>query len=107
MSLDSWYHVSFDEEYIYRNVETPGKERWNDKFRWDEIIRVCYQPGDFLETDVLYIFTSEREESYLIPIEADGAPELWRKLIEKNLFDAKLAIEIVSMSDGLYCWPED
>ena len=72
MSLETWYHVSFDKEYIYRKVDPPGGEGWNDKCRWDDIIRICFQPGDFLQTDEIYIFTSEREESYLIPIDADG-----------------------------------
>ncbi len=106
ISLDTCYHVSFDEVYIYRNVDPPEGEGWNDKLRWEEIIRICYHPGDFLETDELYIFTNEREESYLIPLEADGAPKLWGEIIERNLFDAKLAIELVSKSEGLYCWPE-
>ena len=107
MSLDTWYFVSFDEDYIYREVDPPGRESWNDKLRWQNIIRVCFHPGDFLEPDELYIFTNEREESYLIPLEANGAQKLWGELIERNLFDAELAIQIVSMTDGLYCWPED
>jgi hypothetical protein len=89
MSLDTWYHVSFDEDYIYRNVNPPDREGWNDKLQWKDIIRICYHPGDFLEPDELYIFINEREESYLIPLEADGAPELWGEIIERKLFDAK------------------
>jgi len=107
LSLYTWYHISFDEEYVYRNVDPPNQEGWNDKLRWEDIIRICYHLGDFLEPDELYIFTNEREESYLIPLEADGAQELWGKIIERNLFDAELAIKIMSKSDGLYCWPED
>lgn len=107
MSLDTWYFVSFDEDYIYREVDPLGQESWNDKLRWQDIIRVCFHPGNFLEPDELYIFTNERAESYLIPLEADGAQKLWGELIERNLFDAELAIKIMSMTDGLYCWPED
>ena len=107
MSLDTWYHVSFDEEFVYRNVDPPGQDGWNDKLQWRDIIRICYHPGDFLEPDELYIFTNEREESYLIPLEADGAQELWGEILERHLFDAKLAIKIMSMSGGVYCWPEE
>ncbi|MFX0071187.1 MAG: hypothetical protein ACFFAO_08865 [Candidatus Hermodarchaeota archaeon] len=106
MSLDTWYFVSFDNEYIYRKVDPPGREGWNDKLRWQDIIRVCFQPGEFLEPDELYIFTNEREESYLIPLEADGAQKLWGEIVERNLFDAELAIKIMSMTEGLFCWPE-
>ena len=107
MSIETWYHVSFDDEFIYRNVNPPDRQGWSDKLRWEDIIRICYQPGDFLEPDELYIFTNEREESYLIPLEAEGVSELWGEIIERNLFDAKLAIELASKSEGLYCWPEE
>ena len=92
MSLEIWYHVSFDEEYIYPN---------------SDIIRICFQIGDFLQTDELYIFTSEREASYLIPIDADGGSELWGEIIERDFFDAGLAIKVATGLEGLHCWPED
>ena len=107
MSLDSWYHVTFDKEFIYRVVEPPNQETWNDKVRWEDIIRICFHPGDFLETDELYIFTNEREESYLIPLEADGGSELWGEIIGRNFFDAELAIKAATTTEGIYCWPED
>ena len=67
-----------------------------------------YFPGtEYFETDELYIFTSKREESYLIPIEADGALELWNEIIERELFNARLAIEVATGSKGLECWPEE
>ena len=81
LSLDTWYHVSFDKEHVYRKVDPPGQEGWNDKLRWKDIIRTCFHPGGFLETDELYIFTKEREESYLIPLEAEGASNLWGEII--------------------------
>jgi len=107
LSLETWYHVFYDEKYIYRKVDPPGREGWKDKFRWEDIIRVCYRPGNFLQTDELYIFTNEREESYLIPLEAEGVQKLWGEIIERNRFDASLAIKLASKTDGLYCWPED
>jgi hypothetical protein len=107
LSLDTWYHVSFNHEYIYRKVYPPGRQEWNDKLRWDNIIRVCYKLGDYLIPDELYLFTNKREESYLIPFEADGAQKLWGEILEKKLFDAKLAIEILSKTEGVYCWPEE
>ena len=108
MSLSSWYHVSFDEEYIYRNVNPPERERWKDQFQWRDIIRICFRPGaEFFDTDELYIFTNKREESYLIPLEADGGSELWGEIVKRNLFDAKLAIKVASALEGLYCWPDE
>lgn len=108
MSLSSWYHVSFDEEYIYRDVDPPDRENWNDRLYWTDIIRVCFKQGaEFFETDELYIFTNKQEASYLIPLEADGGLELWNEIIQRDLFDAELAIKIATGSNELHCWPED
>ena len=89
MSLSSWYHVTFDDKSIYRDVKPPNSESWNDRLYWKDIVRVCFNPEtEYFETDELYIFTSKREESYLIPIEADGGVELWNELIEKKFYSS-------------------
>ena len=105
--LSDQYHVTYDTEKIYRNVHPQDGEQWNDNLEWKNIIRVCFKPGNLFESDELYIFTSKRPESYLIPIEADGGLELWNEIIRKELFDAELAIKIATVDDGLYCWPDE
>ena len=107
MSLETWYHVSFDKNKVYRDVEPSGEEAWKDEFLWEAIIRICFKPNDFLSSDELYIFTSERPESYLIPTEADGGSNLWAEIIEKGFFDAELSIEAATATEGIYCWPAD
>jgi hypothetical protein len=109
MSLETWYHVSFDENKVFRDVSPPGGEAWKDEFLWEDIIRICFKPSDFLSSDEIYIFTSERPESYLIPTEADGGSDLWGEIIERNFFDAELAIEAATSTEpeALYCWPKD
>ena len=107
MSLSKWYHVTFDVENIYRNVNPPNEESWTDQLQWKDIIRICFKLGDLYTSDELYMFTDKREESYLIPIEANGGIELWNEIISRKLFDADLAIKIASTIDGIYCWPQD
>jgi hypothetical protein len=34
-----------------------------------------------------------------------GGPELLDELIRRGLFDAKVAIEAASATEGLFCWP--
>ena len=102
MGLSTWYHVSFDEEWVYLDIS--GEKT---RFRFDEITRVCYQLWSFMMTDELYIFTRTRKESYLIPVEAAGGAELWGEIIDRGLFDAQLAIDIMSKDIGLYCWPPE
>ena len=101
-----WFQVSFNQQNIELDVNPPGGDGWKAEIYWKDIIRVCFIPKDFLLTDELYIFTSLRPESYLIPTEAKGAMELWYEIISKNLFDAQLAIRVATASEGLFCWPE-
>jgi hypothetical protein len=102
-----WYHVSFNETTVFLDVSPPGSEGWKDQFQWKDVIRVCFQLGDLWVSDEIYIFTNKRPESYVIPTEAEGGPEFWGEIIRRDLFDAELAIEIASATEGIYCWPLD
>ena len=99
--------VKFDETMIYLNVNPPSHGGWQAKISWNKIIRVCFKPGDFLESDEIYIFIEKRPESYVIPIEADGGLDVWNELISRGFFDVELSIKIASANEGIYCWPMD
>ncbi|MHA1925778.1 MAG: hypothetical protein ACXABV_06490 [Candidatus Thorarchaeota archaeon] len=106
MALNTWFHVKFDEELIDIHLHPPSGEEQHGRIKWDTIVRVCFRPADFLGTDEILIFVEGQEASYLIPIEADGGSALWNKIIERELFDAELAIKLATSSDGEYhCWP--
>ena len=104
-ALSGWYRVRFDEEYVYREVEPAGSEPWADRFSWDSVTRVCFLPQGPWDEDELYFFTSEREESYLIPGGAQGMGELWGETVRRNLFPMELLAEAMSGSGKLFCWP--
>jgi hypothetical protein len=106
MDIADWFQVRFDAAGIYRSAQPPGAGAWADHVRWADIIRVCLEVEDFISTEALYIFTRERPESYAVPMQADGGPELLQALIEHGLFDAQMAIEAASAEAGLFCWPE-
>jgi hypothetical protein len=106
MELSHWFHVRFDEHRVYRNVSPPGKPAWSDQFAWSDVVRVCFEAGDFLESDSLYIFTRQRPESYVIPMEAEGGQALLDEIIRRKLFPAELAIRAATATEGLFCWPE-
>jgi hypothetical protein len=57
-------------------------------------------------SDGIYVFTTLRPESFVIPAEASGGAALWNEIVRRGLFDAELAIEAASASEGLFCWPE-
>ncbi|MFW9804112.1 MAG: hypothetical protein ACFFFC_15735 [Candidatus Thorarchaeota archaeon] len=106
MALSTWFHVKFNEEFIDVHIHPPEREESRARIRWDEIIRVCFRPADFLGTDEILIFVEGQEPSYLIPMEADGGLALWSQILDRELFDAKLAINLASSSDEQYhCWP--
>jgi hypothetical protein len=104
--LSIWYYVFFTDEKIIRDVHPPNIGAWKDHLYWKDIIRVCYKTGDFLETDEIYIFTNQRKESYVIPVEARGGTELWGEILARKLFPAELSIKLSSdPTSNIYCWP--
>jgi hypothetical protein len=103
--LNEWFFVTFDDTAVYMRAEPPGKPAWSQEFAWDSVIRVCFKAEDMFVSDGIYIFTTERPESYVIPTEAQGGGELWSEILRRDLFDATLAIEAAQSEGGLYCWP--
>ncbi len=100
-----WFGIGLTEEHATLTVTSPGRPSWTAKIRWKDIERVCYEPGDWLQSDTLYVFVAGRPESYVIPTEADGGLAFWQALIEQGLFDAALAVEVAGATEGVFCWP--
>jgi hypothetical protein len=106
LALDQWYSIEWSADTIVRRVSPPGKSPWTDALNWTDIERICFEVKDDFTSDCVYIFTRGREESYAIPTEARGGPELWNEIIRRGLFDAKLAITAAASGGGVFCWPE-
>ena len=100
-----WFTVTFDDQQVHLDVRPPGESPWQDAVAWADLIRICFKAEDFLVSDGLYLFSSQRPESYAIPSEAIGGAELWGEILRRGLFDAELAIEAASAIEGLFCWP--
>ena len=105
--LCDWYVITFDDHAVYLHAEPPGREPWSQQFAWDSVVRVCFEAEDFLASDGIYVFTTQRPESYAIPTEARGGQELWFEILRRKLFDASLAIKAATSTGGLYCWPPE
>lgn len=103
--ITEWYQVRFDQRAVYRNAAPPGGQPWSDEFAWNDVIRVCFHTGNLFESDELYIFTSTRPESYLIPTEAAGGSDLVNELMERKLFPAEMMCQAVLTEGELFCWP--
>jgi hypothetical protein len=105
LPLRGWYSIHFDDRAISLQVNPPDGAAWNGSIQWQRIIRVCLRTGDWLESDVIYIFTDDRDESYAIPTEAEGGLALWSEILERKLFDADTAIRAATTTNELFCHP--
>jgi hypothetical protein len=103
--LSEWFSVGFDEAAISLRVNPPGATPWQARIAWESIIRVCFEAGDWFESDTVYIFIDERPVSYAIPIDADGGQALWFEILERKLFDAEMAITASMATNELFCFP--
>jgi len=106
-SLEDWFQVTFDDTMISLDAQPSDVEGWSAQILWNDIIRVCFKPGDYISTDEIYIFTNQRPDSYLIPVEASGGFEVWMEIIRRGLFDADLAIKAASTIEEVLCWPKE
>ena len=90
---------------VHLNVAPPGQEPWASPFEWATVIRVCFKGEGLLASDGIYVFTSTRPESHVIPTEASGGEDFWNEILSRGLFDAELAITAATTPEGLFCWP--
>jgi hypothetical protein len=105
--LETWFFVSFDAVTVRIRAGPPGQEPWAQEFPWSSIVRVCFQAEDFEVSDGVYVFTSLRPESFVIPTEANGGSEFWGEVLRRKLFDAELATQAASATNQLFCWPRE
>jgi hypothetical protein len=57
-----WFHVSFDENTVFLDVNPPGGEGWKDQFQWGEIIR-----RDLFDAELAIKIASATEGLYCWP----------------------------------------
>jgi len=103
-----WFEVSYDTDTITISRRKLLILKSVTKISWSRIIRICFLAGDHSKFDEVYIFTDERPNSYVIPMDALGGLQLWNEIIQRGLFGAELAIKAASsVSDELFCWPPE
>jgi hypothetical protein len=102
--LSEWFFVTFDEQTVHIRAEPPGGEPWSQEFAWDSVIRICLQT-EALVSDGIYVFTTQRPESFVIPTEATGGDDFWAEILRRTLFDAQLAIQAMQSNGQFLCWP--
>ena len=104
--LSDWFSVRFDDVAIALQVAPADAVAWQAVIPWERIIRVCFRAGDGWDSDVVYVVTDERPESYAIPMDADGGQALWFEILGRKLFDAEMAVVAAAAASGeLFCDP--
>lgn len=110
-AVSDWWYVRFDEQTVTHGVNPPKKSNrtgWEQQFLWKDIIRVCYLTEESPVSDGIYVFTSTRKESYVIPIEAKGGTEFWRAIVGRKLSSSDIAQIARSLPVGtLKCTPPE
>ncbi len=106
-NLSDWYQVSFDDSQISISAQPPGKDSWEQSITWVSIIRVLWKGEGGLTSDGVYLFTSERSESYVVPTDAEGGDSFVEELITRGYFSSNKFTEAVLNPYGIYCWPDD
>ena len=101
-----WFHVEFDESLVVMRATPPAKQSWDQSFPWSSVTRVCFKDEGPFASDGIYVFTSLRPESFVVPIEANGGDAFFQALVARGLFPEDLAGKAITSTDGgLYCWP--
>jgi hypothetical protein len=102
-----WFVVITDDHSIHLSVTPPGRPPWEAVVPWNAITRVCFEADGPLVSDSLYLFTSLRPESWVVPVEAVGGTVLLQELIRRRMFDPALAISAMTALHGMFCWPDE
>ncbi|QJR11790.1 hypothetical protein DSM104443_02873 [Usitatibacter rugosus] len=103
-----WLTVEHDASGIHLRAWPPGNAPWTQAIAWTEIRRVCLRTVGPLGSDEFHLHTSLRAAPFVVPTEAGGAEETWGVILERRLFPAERAIEMMSSpEEKTQCWPEE
>jgi hypothetical protein len=106
--IDQWFFVEFDDAKVVMRASPAGKPSWEQSFPWSSVTRVCFKDEGPWSSDGIYVFTSLRPESFVIPTEANGGEAFLQTLTAKGLFPEEVAGRAFTSSNGgLYCWPPE
>jgi hypothetical protein len=104
--IGDWFLVTCDDIGATLKAEPPGQDAWEQGFTWDSVERLCFKDEGLALSDAFYVFTSLRDEAFLVPVEAQGGELFWDKIQEIGLFPAEISGRAVQSTDGgFYCWP--
>lgn len=106
LPLDRKLAVEFDEQGARVHVIQRLSNDWEQSFRWDEVVKVCFKDMGLYASDMVFIHLRDKEKPVVIPTEARGGNELFAAICEKGFFPDHVALAAVRETNGgLHCWP--
>ncbi len=104
------YHVVMitcdDTGAVLWRRDAAGDMQRQASFAWSAVTRVCFKDNGPASSDLLYVFTRDSAQAWLVPLEASGGGDFWRELPARGLFPASLHERATLAMDGrYYCWP--
>lgn len=105
--LSAWFQVQVNQSEVSVSAQPPGRDQWHQTFLWEDVVRIIFEGNGGLSSDGVYVFTSKRPESYVIPTEAKGGDAFVEELIRRGYFASEKFRDALLKPRGMYCWPED
>lgn len=107
LSLNKCLAVEFDADIVCVHVLQRISASWEQAFRWDEIVRVCFKDGGIYSSDILFIELRGREKPAVVPTEARGGSEFFADLCGRGLFPLDVMRSAIRETGGkTHCWPQ-
>jgi hypothetical protein len=103
--MREWFRVEFDDDRIRASAQPPGEPPFEFELSWRDIEKVVFIAEDYLRSDWICLVGCDRDDSYDVPIEADGGLALWEEILNRGLFDRELAGEASRSLGGRFEWP--
>ena len=98
--------VEYDEQDVRVRVIDRLDLHFNQTFRWNDVVRVCFQDGGMSSSDILFIELRGRERPAIVLTEANGGEVFFGELCDRGLFPEKVWRRATGeTSGGTHCWP--
>lgn len=106
LPLNKQLAVEFDSEIVRVRALERREANWEQSFRWEDIVRVCFKDGGIYSSDILFIDLQGRPKPAIVLTEAQGGNEFFGALCGRGLFPEHIMrAAIRETGGGMHCWP--
>lgn len=104
--LDQLLSVEFDEEEVRIVAHGEMDASWNQSFRWEDIVRVCFTDEGLYSSDRISVELKDGQTPVVILTGALGGSGFFGALTERGYFPQEVWRRAMGETGGAtYCWP--